>query len=320
MIRHRPATTLVTLGMAAILAACSSAAPSPSSTPSPTPTASPTPSPSASPTPTPKPTPVPLDQALLTRRLTVLILGVDSNPDRASRNMPVNTDSMIVASVNAAHNRIATVALPRDTVNLQLAGGGIWTEKANALFRAKGIGALVGALQTTYGIRIDGYVLINMPDFGRLVNAVGGIDVIVPYALYDAPINLNLAAGRQHLNGNNAARYVRTRDQDSDYARGIRQQQVLIALARKLFAPTTKVNIPALIRELRSMRTNLPLAKLATLIEIGRRSVNAKVTSMELGPPRFALFQGIDPNRGGEWVMVPDVAAMRAYVRSVMGD
>jgi len=231
--------------------------------------------------------------------------------------MPVNTDTMIVASVNAAHNRIATVALPRDTVNLPLADGGTWTEKANALFRAKGIGALVGALQTTYRIRIDAYMLINMPDFGRLVNAVGGVDVIVPYALYDAPIGLNLAAGRQHLDGNNAARYVRTRDQDSDYARGIRQQQVLIALARKLFAPNSKVNIPALIRELGSVRTNLPLAKLATLIEIGRRSLNAKVTSMELGPPRFALFQGIDPNRGGEWVMVPDIAAMRAYVHSV---
>jgi len=319
MIRHRPATTLATLAIAAILAACS-AAPSPTSTLSPTPTASPTPSPSASPTPKPKPTPVPLDQALLKRRLTVLILGVDSNPDRASRNMPVNTDTMIVASVNAGHSRIATVALPRDTVNLPLAGGGTWTGKANALLRAKGIGALVGALQTTYRIRIDGYVMINMPDFGRLVNAVGGIDVIVPYALYDAPIGLNLAAGRQHLDGNNAARYVRTRDQDSDYARGVRQQQVLIALVRKLLDPKTKVNISALIRDLSSVRTNLPLVKLPTLIEIGRRSLKAKVTSMELGPPRFALFQGIDPSRGGEWVMVPDIAAMRAYVHSVMAD
>lgn len=319
MIRSRPSTTLLALTLMAILAACS-AAPSPTSSPSPTPTASPTPSPTATASPTPSPTPVPLDQAMLSTRLTVLLMGFDSNPDRASRNLAINTDTMIVASVDAKHSRIATVALPRDTVNLPLAGGGVWTGKANGLVRSKGINALVGALETTYGVHIDGYMAINMSDFGRLVNAVGGVDVIVPYALHDPSIGLSLPAGRQHLGGNNASRYVRTRHQDGDYARGGRQQQVLIALIRKLLDPKTKLSIPKLIRGFTSVRTNLPLAKLPTLIEIGRRSLKAKVTSMELGPPRFALFQGIDPSRGGEWVMRPNIARMRAYVRSVMAD
>lgn len=263
---------------------------------------------------------MPLDQALLNKRLTVLLMGFDSNPDRASRNMPANTDTMIVASVDAKHTRIATVALPRDTIDLPLAGGGIWSLKANALVRWRGPDALVGALEAAYGIHIDGYMAINMSDFGRLVNAVGGVDVMVPYALYDPAIGLNLPPGRQHLDGNNASRYVRTRHQDSDYARGGRQQQVLLALTRKLLDPKTRVSIPKLVRGFSSVRTNLPLAKLPTFIEIGRRSLRAKVTSMELAPPRFALFQGLDPSRGGEWVMRPNIAEMRAYVRSVMAD
>ncbi len=306
-----------------VLAGCATAptpTASPTPSPSPSPTASPTPSPTAtpSPTPSPSPTPVPLDQALLNRRLTVLVVGIDSNPDRASRNLPLNTDSMIVASVNAAHTRIATVALPRDTVDLPLPGGGRWRGKANSIFRARGIGALEAMLETTYGVPIDYHVLIDMADFGRLVQAVGGIDVVVPYALYDPSIGLRIGAGKQHLDGNQANRYVRTRHQDGDYARGRRQQQVLIALARKLVDRSTKLNVLGVLRGLASLKTNLPMAKLVTLLEIARRSRTAKVSSMELGPPRFALFQGIEPNSARGWVMIPNVPEMRGYVRSVM--
>ncbi len=320
------AILLVVLLSIFIFAACNVAAtpptptptPTPTATPSPTPTSTPSPTPTPVPTPTPTPTPVPLDQALLGRRVSVLILGMDTNPTRAGR-LPVNTDAMLVASINAAHNRITLLSMPRDMVDLPLASGGIYRNKINSLVRNSGIPALEGALEATYRIKIDYYVTINMSDFGRLVSAVGGVDIDVPYALRDATVELNLSAGRHHMDGNMALSYVRTRHQDGDFARARRQQQVLLALFAKLTDPATKVNLSALLG-MGSVETNLPLDKLTTLREIGRLSAKAKVSREVFGPPRYVRFQGIDPNHGGQWVITPNLDAIRAYVRSAMPD
>ena len=311
----------VLLMVLALLAACGST-PSPqvalaSATPTPSPSPSPTPTPR--PTPLPTPTPIPLDQALLKGRVTLLIVGTDSNVDRAQRGEDVNTDAMIVASVNAAKDQIVMLSLPRDTVDLPMAGGGVWGSKINGLESRLGIEALRDTIATTLGVPIDYYLQIDMADFGRIVNAVRGIDVVVPYALYDPSIGLDLAAGKQHLNGNNAGRYVRSRHQDTDYGRALRQQQVVMALVGKLLDPHTKVDLRKFLQGFASVRSDIPVAKLATFKEVARRSVHAAITSTVLGPPRFTLFQGEEPNSTRGWVIIPNVAEMRAYAQEVMG-
>ncbi len=251
--------------------------------------------------------------------MTVLIAGIDSNPDRVARNMPINSDAMIVASVDPGHDRIAMVSLPRDTVDIPLATGGVWSRKINSLMAAQGIEALQGALETAYGVPIDYYVVLNMSDFGAVVDAVGGVDIDVPYALYDAMLGINLHPGVHHFTGNAALSYVRTRHQDGDFARQGRQQQVLMAIFRKLVDPTLEVDVPRLLRSLKSLSTSLPLDKLATLREIAKRTADAKVTRQVLGPS-YARFMGIEPNSRRGWIIIPNVVQMRAYVRSVMGD
>jgi LCP family protein required for cell wall assembly len=315
----------IVLALLAVLAACGStpspqvalATASPTPSPTPSPTARPTPTPR--PTPKPTPTPIPLDQALLKGRITLLIVGTDSNVDRAQRGEDVNTDAMIVASVNAAKDKIVMLSLPRDTVDLPMAGGGVWGLKINGLESRLGIEALRDTIATTLDVPIDYYLQIDMADFGRVVNAVGGIDVVVPYALYDPSIGLDLAAGKQHLNGNNAGRYVRSRHQDTDYGRALRQQQVVMALIGKLLDPHTKVDLRKFLQGFASVRTDIPVAKLATFKEVARRSVHAAITSTVLGPPRFILFQGEEPNSTRGWVIIPNVAEMRAYAQQVMG-
>ncbi|MFN2483632.1 MAG: LCP family protein [Candidatus Limnocylindria bacterium] len=283
-------------------------------------TASPTPPPTPTPVPTPVPTatPVPLDQALLESRLTVLVLGLDSNRWRAAQGKETNTDAMIVASVNRDHTQIATVAMPRDTVDVPFSDGTYWTGKLNALSRFLGIDALRDAIETTLAVDIDYYIQVDMDDFAHLVDAVGGVDVEVPYALYDPSLGLYLDAGWQHLNGATAQYYSRSRKQDGDYARQARQQQVLLALVQKLSDPETEIDALELLGSLDSIQTDIPLDKIPTLVEIGRRSSGAEVSTQVLGPPRFALFEGIEgPARG--WVMIPNIPEMQAYARAVMG-
>jgi LCP family protein required for cell wall assembly len=305
----------------ALLAACSST-PSPKvalATASPTPSPTVRPTPTMRPTPVPTPTPIPLDQAMLKGRVTLLIIGTDSNDERARRGANLNTDAMIVASVNAAKNKIVMLSLPRDTVDLPMADGRVWGNKINGLEGSLGIEALRDTIATTLGVPIDYYLQINMSDFGRVVTAVGGLDVVVPYPLYDPSLGLNLRAGKQHLNNNNALSYVRTRHQDSDYGRVLRQQQVVMALVGKLLDPHTKVDLRKFMQGFASVRTDIPVAKLPTFREIARRSLHAPITSTILGPPRFAVFQGIEPNSTRGWVIIPNVAEMRAYAQSVMG-
>ena len=302
------------LALAVVLTACTSApaSPSPSAemSPSPTETASPTESPSA--------TPIPIDEAMLARRFTVMVAGVDSSAARRARGEDQNTDALMVISVSADKSRIDILSLPRDTVDIPMPDGTIYHRKINSIAQAFGIEGLRGAMSTLLGVPIDRYVEVDMDDFTWMVDAVGGIDVEVETRLSDPNIHLLLDPGPAHLDGATALSYSRTRV-DSDYGRAARQQQVMVALARKWLDPGLGPLIGAM-RLLGSLQTDIGLDEVATLLEIGRRSASAAVTAIVLKPTRFSLFVGFEPNSTRGWVMIPDVPEIRAYARSVLTD
>jgi anionic cell wall polymer biosynthesis LytR-Cps2A-Psr (LCP) family protein len=159
---------------------------------------------------------------------------------------------------------------------------------------------------------------IDMSDFGRLITAIGGVQVDVEKALYDGGLGFSVQPGTQVLDANSALSYVRTRV-DTDYGRNRRQQQMVVALARQLAAPNKPVNVPELVAALSSVETDIPLEALPTFMQLIGMSLNAQVTTQVLGPPQFALFEGIEAGPRG-WVMIPNVPEMRAYVQSVMGN
>jgi LCP family protein required for cell wall assembly len=313
---------ILALWLLAVLAvACSSATPSasgsPSVQPSPSMTASPTPS--REPTPTPAPTPTPLDEAMLTSRLTVLVSGVDSDRWREAGGVTeTNTDALMVVSLSADQSQLVMMSLPRDTVDIPMPDGSTYRGKINGIERELGIDALRDAVASLLGIEIDAYVQVDMDNFVRLVNTVGGIDVMVETPVVDPNLGLNLQPGPAHLDGSQALYYTRTRV-DLDYARAARQQQVLRALIARYVDPETEWSFQSLLVHLDSLKTDLDLSRLPTLLELGRRAQDAEVIGQVLGPPRFALFQGIEgPERG--WVMIPNVPEMRSYAGSLIPD
>lgn len=295
-----------------VLAGCSIASPSPS------PTVEPTPSPS--PTPEPSPTPVPLDEEMLASRFTVLVLGEDTSvARRASGTTITNTDTVMVVSVSADQSSVVALSIPRDTVDIPLADGRIYRGKVNGIVYDLGLEAARGAVATLLGIEIDAYLEIDMDDFVWMVDAVGGVDVEVAGRLYDPRIGVDLQPGPSHLDGAQALAYTRTRN-DSDYARAARQQQVLVELAHRWVDPGSGAARIDLLTHLGSLRTDIALSQLATLVEIGRRSVDAEVTAIVMQPPRFAYFVGIEPGTARGWVMIPNVAEMRSVARSLIPD
>jgi LCP family protein required for cell wall assembly len=273
----------------------------------------PEPSPSPSPTATVEPSPtVALNQELLNSRLTVLLVGLDLNAERRAPGVAGNTDALMLASVSADQSQVVLVSLPRDTVDVPLPDGTIWSAKINGLFAERGIEGLVSAMETLYGVPIDGYVTIDMDAFASLVDAVEGVTVNPPEPLSDPPIGLDLQPGEQELYGPTVLSYVRTRI-DQDYGRMGRQQEVIADLVARLVDPETDVDLSQLLDGLESLETDLPLEDLLTLVEIARRAKDASVERVLVQPPIMIVQEG-DLGDGRGYVLVPNVEAIRAAV------
>ena len=298
-------------------AAAPTASASASATPLPTATGSPTPEPT--PTPQPTPTPNPFDRGMLNSRYTVLVIGEDSDLRREGLGKTTRTDTMMVVSLSPRQKQVTMLGIPRDTVDVPLASGYVYPEKMNGIAGTYGYDGLAGAVGTMLAIHIDAYVKVDMDNFVQLVDAVGGVRVTNTEWLFDGHLGLSLAPGTYKLDGATALDYVRSRYTTSDYARAARQQQVLLALVHRYLNPTTDWDLDQILLMLDSLQTNIDLADMTTLMEMGRRTKKAEVTTIVLSPPRFALAWG-DQHDGRGWVIFPNLAEMRAYAASVMGD
>lgn len=254
---------------------------------------------------------------LTERRWTVLYVGTDLNDRREGEGHPPNTDALMLVSLSADQSELTLVSLPRDTFDVPLADGGVYDNKINALYRERGIDALVGAMETLYEVPIDAHLVLDMDDFARLVEAVGGVDVNPPEPIVDPIVDLDLPAGPQHLDTSQAVGYVRTRV-DQDYGRMARQQEVLVQLVERLVDPQTDLEVGSLLDGLESLETDLPLDQLDTLVELARRATEASVSELVIRPP-LVTFEG-DRGDGRGYVIELDVDAVRAEVQSLIGE
>ncbi len=201
-----------------------------------------------------------------TSRYTVLIMGLDRRPSERT-SLFVRTDVMIIASYDPKTSQIGLFHIPRD-IYLALPDVGQIVSVNTVLQLGEGKLAGYGAhyvmqtLQYNLGIPIQAYLMFDFTAFTTAIDALGGVVVDVPYNISDPNYpDMNygldpfyLRAGSQTLTGRNALRYVRTRHDDNDYARGRRQIQVMSAIRDRLEEPATLQNLlfglPKLIQDL----------------------------------------------------------------------
>lgn len=198
--------------------------------------------------------------ALIAQRkpISILILGVDQGLE--GRHDKGNSDTLILATANPGKNKATMTSIPRDTLANILGDPG---DKYN-MFRvnsAYGIGGSKASMRTVSAlldVPINYYVEVNMKALKSLVNAVGGVDVKVPFDFtYDW---CDFHKGKQHLNGRHAVAYVRMRHDDprGDYGRQMRQRQVINAVVHKAISVDSIANYRNLIKIFtKYVRTNL---------------------------------------------------------------
>ncbi|MDQ3809094.1 MAG: LCP family protein, partial [Chloroflexota bacterium] len=180
----------------------------------------------------------------------VLILGSDARPDEIQRGQLGRTDTLLLLIADRATPRVAMVSLPRD---LWVRIPGYGEERINAALQLGGSQAAKQTVSNVLGQRVDRYLLIGLHGVRDVVDAVGGVDITVPQAIHDdayptdnyGVITVDIPAGRQHMDGETALRYARTRHQDNDFGRIARQQQVIAGVRLAMLNPVNWPRLPA---------------------------------------------------------------------------
>lgn len=178
-------------------------------------------------------------------RVSILMMGIDQ---RCEESGPTHTDSMMVLTIDPVGLSAAVLSLPRD----------LWVEipdfgvdrinQANYYgeiyeYPGGGQALAVQTVETLLGVPIDYYVAVNFDAFVEVVDLIGGVDIDVPEAIDDPKYPdrcygydpFSIEASEQHLDGETALKYARTRATfGGDVDRAARQQAVILAVRQKV--------------------------------------------------------------------------------------
>jgi LCP family protein required for cell wall assembly len=153
----------------------------------------------------------------------ILMVGSTSRCALAKQNLAyglcsqgvngVNSDVMMVLHVDPANHRLALLSIPRDLFVPNARSNGANKIDAGLV---EGITQVVAAIEQDFGIPIQHAVSLNFDQFANVVDALGGINMSFPMAVFDwspaGSSGLNQQAGTcVHLNGSQALEVVRAR-------------------------------------------------------------------------------------------------------------
>lgn len=265
-------------------------------------------------------------------RVTILLLGIDFEAGRQHHL----TDTMLVATLDPETGRAAMVSVPRDLYGVPLGDGRTYDAKLNSLmaqadadpatYPLGGAGSLKAAIGTLLGTQIHYVAAIDIAGFRSLVDAIGGVDVVVTRPLYD-PTNTDPATnaalafqpGLHHMVGGTALAYVRSRmgSGENDFTRAERQQAVLGAIAEKLTAGNLLVTLPALLDAIGdSVQTDIPADRFAALGAAAQEANLGAVERFVLTPPEYVT---VDSSSPAGYILHPDLDAIRALGGRLFG-
>ena len=173
-----------------------------------------------------------------------VLFGGDSRKGDVTKSL--NTDSIIIASLNNETKEVKLVSVYRDTL-LDMTNGKI--QKCNSAYSRGGATQAINMLNMNLDLDIKKYVTVDFGAVADLIDMLGGIEVDVSTAEYKA-VNkyideTGMVAGKkakhlthggvQTLDGVQATTYARIRKGvGDDYARTERQRKVVTAALKNM--------------------------------------------------------------------------------------
>ena len=164
----------------------------------------------------------------------ILLIGSDSR-NLTSRG---RSDTMIILTINKTTKQLVLTSLMRD-IYLHIPTVDRYN-RINAAYSWGGVSMLLDTIEENFKLHIDKYVRINFTGFTNVINGIGGIDVELSQKEIDyLKIQDTAKPGVVHLDGALALKYARCRyvsksGQGSDFARTLRQREVLTIVFNKV--------------------------------------------------------------------------------------
>lgn len=174
-------------------------------------------------------------------RINLVLIGIAG--DRKINGGNDLADAIIFVSLKPSTKQAALVSIPRD---LYINIGRFGVHRLNAAhdigykmgYRGGGPGLLMDTVSQIVGQPVDGYARIDFKAFAKVIDDLGGVDIFVYRPFHDYLFNDTFEQGWQHMNGERALRYARYRyvrgAEGNNFARELRQQQVIAAAKKKL--------------------------------------------------------------------------------------
>jgi LCP family protein required for cell wall assembly len=255
-------------------------------------------------------------------RVTILLLGADTRPSERGGARP-RTDSIMLLMVDPKEKVGGVVSIPRD-LYVDIPGYGL--NRINTAYPLGGGDLTADTIEYNLGIHVNYYVLVEFDAFVTFIDEIDGIDIYVPREIYDTNYPdmyygydpFYIAAGQQHLDGETALKYARTRYTDSDFNRAQRQQDILFAIRDRVISfsmlPTLVEKSPVLYQTMSdSITANMTLEEMVSLAllaeDISRDDIRSGVINADYVSPYTTS--------AGASVLIPDTNKISTLLSEV---
>lgn len=288
------------------------------------------------------------DDPFAEQALNILVIGTDYrggiNAAIAGEGTEFSSDTTMLVHVPGDRSRMEVISIPRDSLveipACPLPGGGQSAPRRSAQFNAAfAIGGgprrdlatatacTVLTVEHNTGVRITDHVVVEMGGLVGVVDALGGVTVDLPEPVRgDEHINLDLPAGEQVLDGDQAINFLRARggtgmglELGSDLARIERQQVFVDAMLQEVLSQNVITDAPQLFRTVDAV-----LSSISTGRRLGNPMAAAGLAwSLRDVRPSHIVFTPLpvtaapsDPNR----VVWVEPQATRLWERIIAGE
>lgn len=204
------------------------------------------------------------------KRINFIILGMED----------VRTDTIIFASFETDKRVVDLISIPRDTYIYRKGHEDAEARKINAVYGDHGINGVKSVVSYVLsGVPIHHYMTLDYNGVKRIVDSVGGVEVIVPFPMeYNdptavPPLKIDIDKGKQLLKGDDAIGFIRYRKgndnkegyADGDLGRIKAQQEFLKSLIKK----TLSIKLPFIIKtSFENIKTDIKLSEAITLSKV----------------------------------------------------
>jgi len=269
-------------------------------------------------------------------RVNFLLVGVPGTYENAAPDL---TDTIMLASIDVKNHKINLISVPRD---LYVLVPGFGYNKINAAYSlgknfdvaGGGMDVLKDTVYDVLGQKIDYYVKVDFDGFVEAIDTLGGVDVVVENDIYDYLYPdenhgyqvFALDAGKQHLDGKTALKYVRSRETTSDFDRARRQQQVIVASREAFLSKGVVEGAKILVKLLdivsQHVETDMKIWEIERVVKIARDwGDDFTVSSVVLDNATTGLLH--DDSVDGMYILRPiggDYSAIQDYVDEILAE